>query len=94
MSAGRPRMGDLFTPTELVGGKERSLLAVEYEEEKKLREKAKAEGIDLDEGGKKEVGELKTLSIKHRFILGLYMTGEILAGADCEGSRGALYNCA
>ena len=76
MTSGRPRLDHLFTPTELAGGKERSLLAVEYEEEKQLKERAKAEGIDLDEGGGEEVGELKTLSIKHRFILGLYMTGK------------------
>ena len=77
MPSGRPRIDDLFTPTELVGGKERSLLAVEYEEEERLKERAKAEGIDLDlgaEGG--EIGELKALSIKHKFILGLYMTGK------------------
>ena len=71
---GRPRIDHLFTPTELVGGKERSLLAVEYEEEKRLKERAKAEGIDLDGVGEK--GELKTLSIRHKFILGLYMTGK------------------
>ena len=52
------------------------MLAVEYEEEKRLKERAKAEGIDLDEGEEKEKGELKTLSIKHKFILGLYMTGK------------------
>ena len=74
MPSGRPRIDELFTPTELSGGKERSLLAVEYEEEKKLKERAKADGIDLDGVG--EEGELKTLSIKHKFILGLYMTGK------------------
>ena len=76
MPSGRPRIDELFTPTELVGGKERSLLAVEYEEEKKLKNRAKADGIDLDGIGRKEEGELKTLSIKHKFILGLYMTGK------------------
>ena len=76
MASGRPRIDHLFTPTELAGGKERSLLAVEYEEEKKLKSRAKAEGIDLDGVGGKEEGELKTLSIKHKFILGLYMTGK------------------
>ena len=76
MPAGRPRLDHLFTPTELAGGKERSLLAVEYEEEKRLKERAKAEGIDLDEVGEKGGGELKSLSIKHKFILGLYMTGK------------------
>ena len=76
MPAGRTRIKDLFTPTELVGGKERSLLAVEYEEEKKLKERAKAEGITLDKMGEKDGGELKTLSIKHKFILALYMTGK------------------
>ena len=75
MPSGRPRIKDLFTPTELVGGKERSLLAVEYEEEKRLKERAKAEGITLDDE-EKEGGELKTLSIKHKFILALYMTGK------------------
>ena len=73
MPSGRPRIDELFTPTELVGGKERSLLAVEYEEEKQLMERAKAAGVDLDKVGG---GELKTLSIKHKFILGLYMTGK------------------
>ena len=76
MPSGRTRIKDLFTPTELVGGKERSLLAVEYEEEKKLKERAKAEGITLDKMGEKDGGELKTLSIKHKFILALYMTGK------------------
>ena len=77
MPSGRTRIKDLFTPTELVGGKERSLLAVEYEEEKKLKERAKAEGIVLDKMGEKgDEGELKTLSIKHKFILALYMTGK------------------
>ena len=76
MPAGRTRIKDLFTPTELAGGKERSLLAVEYEEEKKLKERAKAEGITLDKMGGKDGGELKTLSIKHKFILALYMTGK------------------
>ena len=47
---------------------------MEYEEEKRLKERAKAEGIDLDGVGEK--GELKTLSIRHKFILGLYMTGK------------------
>ena len=74
MTSGRVRIDELFTPTELVGGKERSLLAVEYQEEKRLKERAKAEGITLDEGEK--VGELKSLSIKHKFILALYMTGK------------------
>ena len=74
MTSGRIRIDELFTPTELVGGKERSLLAVEYQEEKRLKERAKAEGITLDEGEK--VGELKSLSIKHKFILALYMTGK------------------
>ena len=76
MTSGRTRIKDLFTPTELAGGKERSLLAVEYEEEKKLKERAKAEGIVLDKMGEKDGGELKTLSIKHKFILALYMTGK------------------
>ena len=75
MPAGRPRTDELFTATELVGGKERSLLAVEYEEEKRLKARAKAEGIDLD-GEVGDGGELKTLSIKHKFILALYMTGK------------------
>ena len=76
MPAGRPRIDHLFTPTELVGGKERSLLAVEYEEDKRLKERAKAEGIALDKVAEKDEGELKSLSIKHKFILGLYMTGK------------------
>ena len=76
MPSGRTRIKDLFTPTELVGGKERSLLAVEYEEEKKLKERAKAEGIELDSMGEKEGGELKSLSVRHKFILALYMTGK------------------
>ena len=76
MPAGRTRIKDLFTPTELVGGKERSMLAVEYEEEKRLKERAKADGIVLDSMGEKDGVELKSLSIKHKFILGLYMTGK------------------
>ena len=76
MPSGRPRIDHLFTPTELAGGKERSLLAVEYEEDKRLKERAKAEGIVLDEVGEKDGGELKSLSIKHKFILALYMTGK------------------
>ena len=76
MPSGRPRIDHLFTPTELAGGKERSLLAVEYEEDKRLKERAKAEGIVLDRVGEKDEGELKSLSIKHKFILGLYMTGK------------------
>ena len=76
MTSGRTRIKDLFTPTELAGGKERSLLAVEYEEDKKLKERAKAEGIELDSMGGKDGGELKSLSIKHKFILALYMTGK------------------
>ena len=76
MPSGRPRIKDLFTPTELVGGKERSLLAVEYEEEKRLKERAKADGIVLDKMEDKDGGELKSLSIKHKFILALYMTGK------------------
>ena len=39
MTSGRTRIKDLFTPTELAGGKERSLLAVEYEEEKEAEGK-------------------------------------------------------
>ena len=76
MPSGRPRIDHLFTPTELAGGKDRSLLAVEYEEDKRLKERAKAEGIVLDEVGEKDGGELKSLSIKHKFILALYMTGK------------------
>ena len=43
---------------------------------KKLKERAKAEGITLDKMGEKDGGELKSLSVKHKFILALYMTGK------------------
>ena len=77
--AGRPRIKELFTDTELTGGKERSMLAVEYQEEKeekKLREKAHGLGIELDEVDGEESKDLKKLTIKHKFILALYMTGK------------------
>lgn len=76
MPSGRKRIDELFTPTELVGGKERAMLAVEYEEDKRLKERAKAEGIDIEREEDKSNGELKSLSVKHRFILALYMTGK------------------
>ena len=90
MPSGRPRIDELFTPTELVGGKERSLLAVEYEEEKRLKERAKADGIDIDKMGEKDGSELKALSIKHKFILGLYMTGKY-SQVQIAGEAGVHY---
>ena len=73
------RNGSQFTQTELTGGKDRSLLAVEYEEKKRdkeLKKRAGKMGLSLggiEEGEKKE---LKNLTIEHQYILALYMTGK------------------
>ena len=74
------RNGSQFTQTELTGGKDRALLAVEYEEKKaeELKKRADKMGLSLgegeEEGGKKQ--ELKKLTIEHQYILALYMTGK------------------
>ena len=79
-AVGNKRNGRQFTQTELTGGKDRALLAVEYEEKKReeeLKKRASKMGLSLgeeeEEGGRKE---LKNLTIEHQYILALYMTGK------------------
>ena len=71
------RNGSAFTQTELSGGKDRSLLAVEYEEKKReeeeLKKRAEKMGLVLDQPEEKP--DLKSLSVLHKYILALYMTG-------------------
>lgn len=80
---GRPRVEELFTDTELAGGKPRALLAAEYAEEKRFNEKeieliklARAKGFEIDFPDDEErAGDLKKLTIQDRFILSMSMAG-------------------
>ena len=73
----RGRDDNVFTDTELRGGKDRDLLAVEYQERKEKKEKQKKQmqalGLTIEEPNDTE---LKTLHTTHKFILALYMTGK------------------
>lgn len=76
----RARSEDRFTKTELSGGRERSILAVEYQEKKEAEKKEKelkklAGNLGVDEEWGEKKPEIKKLSTLHKVILGMSMTG-------------------